>query len=305
MPVFGWITFLGVVSGSATSGAESQQFQELRSLILNLPEGAVLPQEIVKRYDSKAVGRALVQRVRSRQLPVPHYAEEIPYDLMNETEIFMYFHSRDLPRILQKDQFENLHQSGQSSVVQGWGPLRAKNDDGIVGLKLEAQYNPEPSNKVHLIRTKSSWLHFNIRPRPNITGINKTGNGYGDIVAVLEEEVKNRSLIIRGGSLGPGNRNEEARSSFRTFLDGHIQLLIMNDEQTRNADGQGFEVITFGELLPKRDVKEYLVPQEIALPTLVELKTLGRPIYEYVQSGTDRIKGRRLFDARIDCLDFL
>lgn len=239
--------------------------------IMSLPAGARLPESILDRYDSRSIAESIVLRkVRDEG----NSQDESKYDFGRDTEIHLYFNSTYIDSI-KNNGFFNIFQSAVNyrkvarpiATVPGY-VARGEVESIVTGLDFGLEKDEVYETKLSAVRPKSAAL---LIPWNEDFGALHSGlAGYGDVVAVLKNEVKKRALWTNGDSL---EMKRDPKISVRSFD-------FKADIPTK-AYGY-YEALIFGEL-NATDVREFRVPSDFPSEKLEKLKQLGISIYEYIE----------------------
>lgn len=152
--------------------------------ILDLPRDSIIPQEIYRKHDARAIGASIVERLRRG--PKCRFDQQIKQDprgsrvvdFGRDYLIHLAFDEQHLESIRDRC-FLNQHQVGHSNGSL-WQSRRQEREDEMTGLRLEKEYNSDP--KVHHVRPKYAYY------TPTRTVLN---HQYGNVHAVLKNAVKN------------------------------------------------------------------------------------------------------------------
>ena len=249
--------------------------------LLNLKEKSNIPDSFIKKYDSKTLAEILVKRIyEKRERYILPTENAIPFDWNSETTLMIYFPSHVVEKIISQG-FLNQYQTGTSNGVLQ--PLeRQKTEDNLIGLNLGPIDNIQ--NPRIDLRPKYVAIDFGNLKLP--FKIKIPGTEYGDLIAVLKDSVKKRSLWFMGDSLyydNPWDYSEnkidlEKRGTFyKTYIDKKFSSTIDEKEENQHRTP---EAEVFGAL-DITDVKQWLVTQNASDTTIENLKKTGLPIRQY------------------------
>lgn len=250
-------------------------FQSLKAFghpveeILSLRDGMRVEESILDRYDSKSIAESLVLRKIRHDGSL---SEDGKYDFGRDTEIHLYFDSNNINGI-KKLGFLNIFQMAERnrknnrplSTIPGY-VARAKIESRAAGIDFTITDDGPYEKKLGAIRPKSAALFI---PWNDNFGVLHSGlAGYGDVVAVLKNDVKKRALWTNGDSL-------------EMLRDPKISVHTFNFKSNTPSSAYGYyEALIFGEI-DASDVQEFRVPQHFDSQKLENLKQFGLPIYEY------------------------
>lgn len=201
---------------------------------------------------------------------------------MEDGSVLMYFFPEEaLPGIL-KSGILNQHQTGAS--LQGGAnnaKRRALLEDGVISV--EKNYNASKKNPNHYVRPKMvildpSGVRPDLKRMVKEHGMND-GKQYGSLIAVLKDEVKERSTWSRGDSYGPAGT-----SSWNPPPIESLRKDVFDIRRPRSY----FEAQVWGEL-DLRDIKEFWVAAALNPQTLELLKSAGLPIFFYTETPADTV----------------
>ena len=182
----------------------SPALSQVDSRILELSEGDSLPSGIVNRKNINNIAKSLIERINQRSKVTE--ATDL-YDFRNETSILIQFNEKYIKSISQHC-FKNLHQvnhSGGSTDAK----FRSEVEDGLIGIKLEEHYESGDSNIINQLRPKYGYVMLN-----NINHRDEQSSylpQYGNVFAVLKDNVKDRSTFTAHDSLNThlqGDKNQ-------------------------------------------------------------------------------------------------
>ena len=248
--------------------------------IMNLKEKETIPAEVYKKHDSKKIALTIHYKMyKDYEQTTANLAKNPNYDFLDGTAIQLAFWDKYLDSIVAKG-FLNQHEVFTTS-----GCLcpenRAKAEDNMLGYKLEPSYQKDASNLVNKVRPKYSLLGLqtgDINDMP-VTGTNSSpikASHYGNIVAVMNHEVKDRTTFTMTDSLGIAeNSKTEKLKKLRTTR-------YLSDESLRSESDTYVEAQVWGEL-KMSDVHHFLIncgnKDPLPAATMTKLKALGKDIF--------------------------
>lgn len=165
----------------------ASSYQEIRE-IQELPLGAQLPLDALQKYDLDTIGENIVARIERLRDSQSESTEAPYYDFRNDTTLTIVFHSRNIESI-QKRGFLNRHQ-----IIDALHNGLKEPEYDMAGLKLGIK-NEKASYSLH---PKYSYLRMD-RNHPDIWAT-KVDPSYGNVVAILKDEVKDRTTFSAGNS---------------------------------------------------------------------------------------------------------
>lgn len=242
--------------------------------VMNLADKEVMPPELLEKHGAKKLALTLNYRIyldqekeRSEKTVKSHF------DYLNETEIQLSFPEKYLDAILASG-FLNQHQTAQSggNLDPVW---RAAAEDGQAGFKLENKYTRNtPDHPLHRLRPKYGYFSFLGMPKeehPNAVSRNGIAKAYGNIFAVLNHDVKDRTTWTMDDSL---NRVYEKK-------DVQTPRYRATELPPGESESLYIEAQIWGEV-GTEDVNHYLVNcegwPEISPEGLAKLKATGKPV---------------------------
>jgi hypothetical protein len=250
--------------------------------IVNLPAGGGVPQGVYTAYDTRSIGESIVEHVHrikehARRTPQPKY------DFMRDSELQLYFQSSLIESVLSGG-FLNQHVTGTSRMTLD-PSLRANAEDQLAQLSIaNGRWGKDlPENWV---RPKYAILELNADRDLGVRTAGYSGSSYGEVIAVLKDEVKYRSTWTPEDSLnirqGAGN----------TFFARDPEFVKIGDST------HYYEAQIWGEL-DLRDVKEFRVPKDFPEEKLKLLREAGLPVFEYelahVHNRGRATRGKQVF----------
>lgn len=245
--------------------------------IMKLKPGQAVPEAVYRKYSSKEIAITLVykkfldRKPGKRKFPAT-------YDFLDGTELQMVFPQKYL-ELIEKNGFLNQHQINQSG-----GDLdrqsRAKSEDHLAGYKIEARYQ-EGLSVANEVRPKYSYFGLQVGPaasHPNFHENDRLQAGisaqYGDVVAVFNEDLKDRSTFTARDSLGAHTPGLNLRETNQT------PLQLKGKDPSRHWEAQIWGPVKIS------DVHHFIVncPGWKSVPEdrLQKLMQLRKPVYQCV-----------------------
>ncbi len=259
--MFVWLTLLFLFSFSHVSFAQ----EEFISEIINLKNGAQIPNSVFKKYSSVEIARSIVERLR-RQGHAPGQIED-----QSNFELRMYRSDRRLGHILEYG-FRNVHQTYTTSGTdyaeypQSYMESRLRAEKGLMDLTFSSKLKESEKEVLDELLPKSAFVvpHSSSRPPLMIES-----SRYGEVVAVFKDHIKERMTWTMGDSL---NLSWEGQLKTHTAADSVNAIEVKRPGY--------IEAQIWGDL-GADDVKEWWIPKGASSETLDQLKKMGRPVYEY------------------------
>lgn len=228
--------------------------------ILRIPHNGVFQENLLQQYDSRSAGESIVRRLYQKE---KSYKErfgsllksryDLPYDLFKESEIHLRFQEVDLENVLSAG-ILNLHQTGKSNA--NYAPdRRVEFEDKFIQIKLGT------GPLANQLRPK--YAVVDLTRNANLGKFKEPLKWYGNIVAVLKDEVKKRATWTEDDSF------ENYTVGPKTFY---------TDTFNKLNRGTYVEAQIWGEL-DIRDFDHFLINGEISFENLNKLKEVGLPIY--------------------------
>lgn len=174
----------------------------LETTIESLDYMAPIPARTLRDYSSKDIARAMVSWVRRNEPKTIDRNQFAEIDLMRESQIVLFFHTRSLSAIASQG-FLNMFQTKSTSG----GLRKMEEEDRLLGLTL-----PETGPGLSL-RPKSAFL--NISAQADISPSHRIAlamEQYGPIGAVMNQAVKARSLWVPLDAMGLGISHSKIKS---------------------------------------------------------------------------------------------
>lgn len=266
---------------------------QMNSLDIQIRYNDRISPRIFEHMSSDDLAREVVQWVRFREMKeIFKHSEYQRIDLMKNSQIVLFFHGEDSASI-QKRGFLNQYQSGKSS---GW--MRDKEiEDGFLGLRIPRTSDPN----VLKFRPKSAFLNISAPVElAHYRGV--VSDRYGNVGAVLKDDVKQRSLwsshdsAVIGGFYPEFLRAPEQESSLhseRGTFDRGFFPRNARDESRPSGSVPYAEAQIYGELTVE-DVDHFVV---FSADSITEVARFGKPIYLVswkIEQGRDQIDYIRL-----------
>lgn len=191
------------------------------------------------------------------------------FDFQKETRIVLQFSEKHIESISQKC-FLNSHQTGNSQGV--YTPeYRSQLEDEMIGSTLEPVYVHGLQNPVNKIRPKYAYLTFK-KDAGELSS--KYDALYGNVFAVIKDEVKSRSTFTPGDSLAMRRTQGHGKIA-------HTFSLKKNPGFKR--EGNYWEVQIWGKLCFS-EVDKFLVNcpgmSKVSSQAFEKLKKTGVPVAE-------------------------
>jgi hypothetical protein len=266
---------------------------------------------VVQKFGSRSVGEFLARKVLYRKkFPLnkrDRERGESLFQAIQKQPVILRFHSEDVKSVLELG-FLNQFQVPYSKGGRFDRKLRHEQIMEITGTKFQnpsvavenKRGTPSLENSVDEVRPKYGMLlpnHLLSDPRENVRdpkwGINlwdPAGN-YGDVIAVLKDEVKRQSTFTFGDTVTGAVDLKKAVFSFFDDAHGTEGKFVGNPESSNRILPQAryIEVQVWGRL-DVTDVEEFWVKPN-AHPELVEaLLSAGKRVYQY--RTRNAIRGR-------------
>ena len=200
-----------------------QTGQEVIPEIINLNNNAVVPADIYQRYSADKIATSLVfryfqkvERSKMNKQDVLHPS----YDVYKNFKTVIAFNSSRISQIIDSG-FLNQHRTGHSAGNLD-GNARNIAENNMLQIILEDSYKPGDSVPNN-VRPKYSFM-FLEKPVEKADPWNSRQNGgpyvnsqYGNVYAVLDTSLKQRSTITNNDSLGIFNPRWGYPGVFMTF----------------------------------------------------------------------------------------
>src|SRR3989339_466734 len=189
---------LGLALGLLCSLLQAAPLEPVPELS-GLDRGATVPAELYQLHDTHALAQALVERVfrltrakdtRPKLGPLKRTEPVHHFDLQKDARLLMHL---KLEAVTDPQRFSgyvtrgflNLHQTGSTGGLDK-PEVRALLEDDLALLRLEEEYNPDPSNRVHELRPK--YLVLDLTGEVVVGGRRHDAAHYGNLVFVFKEQ---------------------------------------------------------------------------------------------------------------------
>ncbi len=170
----------------------------LVNCVVELADKAEIPQAVYDELPVNDIARAIIRRTRNQETK---FGGELEADqhkslkVSDETDIVLFFCDTDLTSIGEGG-FLNQHLSGKSKGRLD-RDFRISGEDNITGIRLGS------GSQALRLRPKSAFL--NIRPEIDLARKHHViMSQYGNVGAVMRDEVKERSIWVSSDSLTLG-----------------------------------------------------------------------------------------------------
>jgi hypothetical protein len=241
--------------------------QKLFAEIEQLSDRGRIPERLYREYSVNDIGRAIVSRIKNQEKKHLSTLEkkDVPFDLNNETDIILFFPSENFSSI-QEQGFLNQHLTNTSRGVLN-KYKRMSVEDSYTGVSLGINQNAlrlRPKSAFLNIRTKVDLHEKRIDPSMY----------YGNIGAVLKQEVRDRATWTSGDSLNIYHYGQVYYHDFLTGLTfrGSFDRPGLPDE---SLDSCYYEAQIYGDI-NFEDVDYFLVTDKNLASIL---KPTGKPVY--------------------------
>ncbi|MGZ3659809.1 MAG: hypothetical protein ACXVCK_06920 [Bdellovibrionota bacterium] len=238
--------------------------------IMGLKAGEVVPPEVYRKYDSRRIALTLVYKKHLESEPGTSDG------YLDSGRVQMMLNHRIMDSVASKG-FLNQHQIKAPPGPGVYAPLaRANAEDWYVGVTLAAKSDigdtedPAVNSVLNQVRPKYSLLDLASDPEHHPLTHSPQGSFddmyYGDVAAVFNPDVNDRTTYSLGDSLGGSTvrslRGDSSSDQARIFIEGQV----------------------WGELTLK-DVHHFIVncPKpypHLSAEEIAKLKSFGKPVYE-------------------------
>lgn len=282
-----------IVFGSLVQAAKKEKQPEVnlhaaREEMLALPQGAEMPVELLKKYDSRTLARGVVDRVRQREYD-PNAPEVGYYDFWKDSTIMMVFHERRAHDI-GKNGFRNNSEVTRQNHAIGYDLHDVH--EAISGLTF-----PNIPESWELM-PKYAYVQLDYS-NPNVWR-NRLDVIYGNVVAVFKDHIKDQATFTPGNSwVIREGAHSFAYKTATPFPEPHYELSY----GVSASWGHHFETQIWGKLTLD-DVDHFLVKCPrfggISGEGMQGLYRLGKPIFlcENDPANSVMIKGAQIFCAK-------
>ncbi|MBN23305.1 MAG: hypothetical protein CL678_18615 [Bdellovibrionaceae bacterium] len=250
-----------------TAGVESQVIEE----VLRLEDKEKIPSSVFRKSSINQIARSIVERVRRQELILARefkMEDHSKVNLFTESEIILFFFLKDFQSIYERG-FLNQHLSGKSRG--GYVPKeRLRAEDNVTGILMGN------SEKSLILRPKSAFL--NVRSHTELAHKKHSiTRQYGNIGAVLNSEMKKRSLWTASDSLCLGQKsylNLQLDYSGESLFP-HRGTFSRGALPSKSRCDSYYETLVYGSFNFSH-VDYFLVESKEAVEVL---KVLGKPVY--------------------------
>jgi len=250
--------------------------------VMSLPLGAVIPNEVYKKYDSRSIGASIVARLHQlKEVPTDApLGQPIAYDFYRHSEIHLYFPQSAIRDVLSSG-FLNQHQTYNTSAGVFDPQRRGSIEELMTRLKLVKNYKSGKKEAANAVRPKYAIFDLNL---PQVIGtptVNSTefkirtmdAGFYGDVIAVLKTEVKDRTTWTPTDSFS-------APEKVQTLFVRPTEMIAEGVLFKRSIYTDYYEAQIWGAL-DLNDIQEFRIPADLPEYRIKILKTSGIPIYFY------------------------
>ena len=233
--------------------------------VVNLPDDASLPQDILNRYDSRTVAESMIFRLHVKYDDISAGQIVANQQWMDDSILALRIKPETIEKYSTKDGFFTFLNQHQTTTSNGFLDIqtRIRVEENIADLKF-ANYNDQKS-----ILPKYSWLSIDNGSDLGVKLLST--DQYGDYIAVFRREVKYRSTLTYTDSIeifetrkSPSERRKYQSTFFTT--------------DAYKLDGFYLEAQIWGDL-DLSDVESFLIPETAVPPPY--LVALGVPISRY------------------------
>ncbi len=239
--------------------------QHLIPEIMALKDNEIVPASVYKKYSSKLIGASIVARKHDSDESAANVADPV-YDFRKDSKIQMAFNEAYIESIA-KGCFLNQHQAGHTNGTNNHN-MRANAEDIIAGVKLEAAYVDDPNSPADKVRPKYAGFGLT-KKEPGFNDNLSSISGYGNVVAVFKDSIKDRTTFSAEDSLG---------YSAQTFT---LDLREKGMNLQGQNSGSYWEAQIWGELCMS-DVDHFIVNclGGVSEAAIAQLKELKIPVYQ-------------------------
>ncbi len=242
--------------------------------ILDLKDGQTVPADVYRKYSPDLIAASLVERYHDVNEATANAAKPA-FDYEADSEVELKF-SDSIIGLIMHGGFLNQHQYAASGGL--YDPTaRAQLEDSLMGVHLEPSYVDGIGNPVNSVRPKYAFLAFD--RDSDGQHHDEFSHDYGDVVAVFNDEVKDRMTFTPVDSLIAKNHLGSVTPYTVQYRSTHpIQKITV----AKNF-GDYWEAQVWGDL-GMSDVRYFLVncpgDQPIPNASLDVLESLNLPIYD-------------------------
>lgn len=259
----------------------AERDSNLQEIIRALGDGEEIPEATYSAYSTEEIGRAIVDRVRKREVRLQNnqLGRFRNVNMNSEADLILFFKRHDLESIY-RNGFLNQHETGKSGG--GFDPARRRlAEDKFTGLRLGQ------TREALKLRPKSAFL--NIRQQTDLAEKRIFPDRmYGEIGAVMRNEIKSRALWISGDSVGFSEIASGLSPSDIEWLRNQ-GTFFRNKLPVESYDRTYYEAVIYGSLSIS-DVDYFIVRDQ---ETASVLMRLGRPVYLFRET---KINGRVVYE---------
>lgn len=260
---------------------------------LNLPfNGAELPAEYAAeinagKVDMRKLAVTLVERKRQfqnrwKKADDDDLDVEVPATFpksADEIELVSFFPEQYIDYLIEKGQL-NMHQTGESRGLTQ-RIIRAKAENSMIGIKLEAEPDSNPKSTMQYLRPKYGLVNFTkpcgVKVNPNRLLI------YGELMIVYNDDVKMRSMYSYGDSLS--TYCHYMAKDLKEYVEPRAVLDFAPPQKNDTWDVRYVEAQIWGPI-ELSDIKEFRIPKE-RKDLLEKLKKAGKPVYSYSRENME------------------
>lgn len=252
--------------------------------IMNLRDGQTIPPGVYEKYDTRRIAITLQWRnyQQREQASSEQNRGRAHRDFLNHSQIQMAFNDRNLDSIL-RNGFLNQHQIAQTNGTMS-PQFRAETEDEMLGLRVEAprEYG-SPRTRSEEDRTRPQnrlrpkYAYFGQQAaQPERSTFGRIFPHYGNIIAVMQNQVKDRTTFTSGDSLGTSDTSNTHSPRAQMAIDpDKLKRVILTY----------MEAQVWGEL-GVNDVAYFIVncpslsdPGPLSQEIIDKLKATGKPVY--------------------------
>jgi hypothetical protein len=287
----------GVLASTDTAMIEGTLYH-LVPEILKLRDKETVPADVYTKYSPELVAASLVRRLHNVNEATANVEHPV-YDYESDAIIQMKFHSSTFEAIAKgKGGFLNQHEINHSGGLLDQG-RRASIENSLIDVRLEPTYHYGRTNPVNTVRPKYAFLSF----EKNATGQqrNDFSRQYGNVVAVMKNEIKDRATFTAvdslDGDMDSSDNIDYGRIRAYSFKYRSATPIakIYDPNGEKYWESQMWGPLTFS------DVDYFLVncpgDTPVSAASLVSMKKAGLPIYkcDFVPDHSHFQKGEQLY----------
>lgn len=251
--------------------------------VLTLKSGEAIPEKIIKEKDSRLIAASIIARLsKSEEVKQdPKESEEDVYDFYHDSEIQMAFNDKNFESIRKgcfRNQFQTNSTNGADAREHRQVTEKTLADINIAGNKDVLE---NPSDESHHIRPKYAYF-VPTKPMQTVMG-HQYIESYGNVYAVMKDEIKDRSTFTAQDSLGLG-------------VEGTVLNKKANYKDIRKSKMGYWETQIWGDVCFK-DVSHFIVNcpsnsygaaygltsntiNSVSEAALAKMKETGIPVYQ-------------------------